>query len=119
LWQRDVHQHQHYQVTPSLPYSVLNAGFAPFMKSMCERFACAMPDDSVLDNLLAAGQQRWQQVQRLQLVRHGFRRALELWLVLDRALYLAEHRYDVQLYQFCERTLTPRNLLIDARQESY
>lgn len=51
---------------------------------------------------------------RIELVQHLFRRPLELWLVLDRALFLAEQGYQVQLQQLCETSLTPRNLLISA-----
>jgi len=51
---------------------------------------------------------------RIELVQHLFRRPLELWLVLDRALFLAEQGYQVQLQQLCEMALTPRNLLISA-----
>jgi hypothetical protein len=51
---------------------------------------------------------------RIELVQHLFRRPLELWLVLDRALFLAEQGYQVQVQQLCETTLTPRNLLISA-----
>ena len=51
---------------------------------------------------------------RIELVQHLFRRPLELWLVLDRALYLVEQGYQVKLQQLCEASVTPRNLLISA-----
>jgi len=60
----------------------------------------------------AHGWQRLAQVRNLERVRNLFRRPLELWLVLDRALYLREHGYDVQVGLFCEPRLTPRNLMI-------
>jgi hypothetical protein len=52
------------------------------------------------------------QVRNLELLRGLFRRPLELWLVLDRALFLQEQGYGVRLGTFCETPLTPRNLLI-------
>ena len=52
---------------------------------------------------------------RFSIVRHAFRRAIEVWLVLDLACYLEERGYAVALGSFCERHLTPRNLLISAR----
>ena len=55
---------------------------------------------------------------RMELVRHLFRRPLELWLVLDRALFLQEQGYQVELSQFCARELTPRNILIHAEKSS-
>jgi hypothetical protein len=41
-----------------------------------------------------------------------FRRAIEVWLVLDRALYLQQQGYHVSVTTFCEKQLTPRNILI-------
>lgn len=61
---------------------------------------------------LRAGEQRARQARALSLVRAAFRRPLELWLALDRALALAEQGYAVELGRFCARSVTPRNLLI-------
>ena len=47
-------------------------------------------------------------------LRHLFRRPLELWMVLDYAVFLEEQGYRVRLGRFCARELTPRNLLVDA-----
>jgi hypothetical protein len=66
---------------------------------------------------LAVGRRRFRQVRRHELLRHLFRRPLELWLVLDYAVFLEEQGYRVRLGTFCERTLTPRNLLLDARRD--
>ncbi|MEC8139802.1 MAG: methyltransferase, partial [Pseudomonadota bacterium] len=52
--------------------------------------------------------------ERVELVRHVFRRAIEVWLVLDRALYLQQQGYQVTVSTFCEKQLTPRNILIQA-----
>ena len=49
---------------------------------------------------------------RIELVRHLFQRPLELWLLLDRALFLTEKGYRVTMGTFCEKRLTPRNVLI-------
>ncbi len=50
----------------------------------------------------------------MELVRHLFRRPLEIWLALDRALFLEEQGYEVELGAFCDKPMTPRNLLIRA-----
>lgn len=54
--------------------------------------------------------------ERLSLVRFAFRRALEAWLVLDRARFLEQRGFVVEVSVFCPPTLTPRNLLISARR---
>ncbi|MNJ72573.1 hypothetical protein D3C77_692410 [compost metagenome] len=55
-------------------------------------------------------------VRNLELVRGLFRRPLELWLLLDRALFLHEQGYRVRLGCFCPPHLTPRNLLLLAER---
>lgn len=55
-------------------------------------------------------------VRRLALPRFAFRRALELWLVFDRARYLEQHGYRVSVSAFCPRASSPRNLLIAAQR---
>ncbi|GAM69239.1 SAM-dependent methyltransferases [Vibrio sp. JCM 19236] len=42
-------------------------------------------------------------MERLGLVQQLFQRPLELWLVLDKALYLQEQGYQVELSQFCDK----------------
>ena len=115
-WQRQRRGVDQYLVMPSRPYSVIAKGFECFVDEMCQHHQ--LPPPSPIDHAQwqQYGQQRWRAVQRLQLLRHAFRRALELWLVCDRALWLAEHDYQVGLYQFCPRQLTPRNMLIEARK---
>ena len=61
-----------------------------------------------------AGAARLPVVARMELVRHLFRRPLEIWLALDRALFLEEQGYQVELGTFCDKPMTPRNLLIRA-----
>ncbi|HNB78937.1 MAG TPA: methyltransferase [Rhodocyclaceae bacterium] len=53
-------------------------------------------------------------VRRLALPRLAFRRVIETRLVFDRARFLEQHGYRVSVSQFCERRLTPRNILIAA-----
>ncbi|MNO08218.1 hypothetical protein D3C81_2307610 [compost metagenome] len=56
-------------------------------------------------------------MRNLERVRNLFRRPLELWLVLDRALFLEEQGYAVRLGLFCDYPLTPRNILILAERD--
>lgn len=62
------------------------------------------------------GWARQREVMRLSIVRHAFRRPMEVWLALDLAVFLETRAYVVELGVFCERHLTPRNLLISARR---
>lgn len=64
------------------------------------------------------GWQRLAEVRNLELLRGLFRRPLELWLLLDRALLLEEQGYHVRIGSFCPSELTPRNLLLLAERPS-
>lgn len=56
-------------------------------------------------------------MERLSLIQQVFQRPLELWLVLDQALYLEENGYLVSVNEFCPEEDTPRNILIQAKKD--
>lgn len=66
---------------------------------------------------VAVGEARRAALRRLELVRHAFRRPLEVWLVLDLALALQQAGYAVRVGRYCERALTPRNLMLLADRD--
>ncbi|MEP1214251.1 MAG: methyltransferase [Marinobacter sp.] len=103
-----------YLPVPSHPPGLANGDFAGFCRWAAKKKGLELPDETDFDHWERHGERRFQEVRRHELVRHLFRRPLELWLVLDYALFLEEQGYDVRLGTFCERQLTPRNLLIDA-----
>ena len=72
------------------------------------------PAAALLPDLLQRAEQALLQQRRLELVQHLFRQPLELWLVLDVAMYLQEQGYQVSLSELCAPELTPRNLLLQA-----
>jgi len=103
-----------YLPVPSHPPGLLSGDFAGFCRWAAKKKALDLPQNTDFGHWEAHGEQRLQEVRRHELVRHLFRRPLELWLVLDYALFLQEQGYRVRVGTFCERQLTPRNLLIDA-----
>lgn len=104
-----------YRTFKPVPEAWLRAGFADFLGRMAEREGLPLPTSRVASEFEMRGWQRRDEVMRFSIVRHAFRRAIEVWLVLDLACYLEERGYGVALGSFCERHLTPRNLLISAR----
>ncbi|MFP5384338.1 MAG: methyltransferase [Gammaproteobacteria bacterium] len=98
--------------TPPRPARVLAAGFAAFCHDLAAHHGLTPPADTDFARHEAAGRQRLARVRRLELLRHAFRRPLEVLLVADRALFLAERGYRVRIVEFCPRALTPRNLAI-------
>jgi hypothetical protein len=71
-----------------------------------------LPQSTDYIKYLEVGVARKKITDRVELVRHVFRRAIEVWLVLDRALYLQQQGYQVSVKTFCKKQLTPRNILI-------
>ncbi len=96
----------------------LKYGFSGFCQALAQREGVVLPDEGVdWKRYEEAGWRRQRETMRLSLVRHAFRRAIEMWLMLDLANYLIRHGYRVSLGTFCGRELTPRNILISARRE--
>ena len=114
LLQRDVRGCDEYLPTPSLPTTALLDGFAAFCRHLAESKQIVWPNGLDYAHYECAGEERLREVTAFDLPRIAFRRALELWLALDRALFLREQGYAVAVGVFCERALTPRNILIRA-----
>ncbi|MCG7549684.1 methyltransferase [Pseudoalteromonas sp. Of7M-16] len=111
---RDITQSTNYVSVPSVNKAIFSGEFHEFCHWAAEQKELKLPQQIDYQHYLAQAQKRQKVTERIELVRHGFRRAIELWLVLDRVLYLQSAGYDVTLEQFCEKSLTPRNLLIQA-----
>ncbi|MCO7631869.1 SAM-dependent methyltransferase [Pseudomonas guariconensis] len=116
LLQRQQRQRDEYLPTPSLPVAWLAKPFAQYCRDLAALKALEITGEPDWAALEAAGQRRLAEVRNLELVRNLFRRPLELWLVLDRALFLQEQGYAVRLGVFCDYRLTPRNLLLLAER---
>jgi hypothetical protein len=88
------------------------------LRRACERLGWPVPAAAQAEDAMRTGWKRAREVRALELIRAAVRRPLELWLVLDMALGLADQGYEVEVGEFCERELTPRNLLIRARRRA-
>lgn len=105
-----------YKTFKPVPAPWLRCSFADFLGRIAAREGLPLPDAHHLESIEAAGWERQREVLRLSIPRHACRRALELWLVLDLAEYLEVRGYELSLSTFCNRRLTPRNLLLSARR---
>ncbi|MGV3002558.1 hypothetical protein [Vibrio sp. E150_018] len=110
---QEASNHQGYTPIPSIKKSQLSQGFASFCQwAKVQRNLEVTLED--LDYWQQRGQERFIQMERLSLVQQAFRRPLEIWLVCDKALRLEQAGYNVSLSIFCQRNITPRNILIQA-----
>ena len=114
LLQRELRGRDAYLTIPSMSKSLLQNGFPDFCRWAAQQQGLPLPENIDFQFYESRGAKRRLEVARIEIVRHLFRRPLELWLVLDRALGLEEAGYRVTLGAFCKKPLTPRNILIHA-----
>ena len=104
-----------YQNIQPIPKAWLQLPFGRFCVTLAQREGVQLPDDVDWAHIESEGWRRQHEVMRLNLPRFAFRRAIEIWLVLDMAVHLQQIGYRVSVRRFCEPALTPRNLLVSVR----
>jgi Methyltransferase domain len=112
LLQRRLRGSDQYLPLPSIRQSMLTQSFGQFCQWACGKKNITLPKDSDLKTFEDAGWRRRLVNARIELVTHAFRQLLERWLLLDRVIYLQEHGYNVELLNFCQPEITPRNAII-------
>jgi len=101
-----------YQPQPSLPRSFFGCDFETFCHRASARMGFSLPAGWSPSAAERAGAQRAQTARALAMVMAPFRRLIEVWVTLDRALWIAERGRWVCVGTFCSRGLTPRNLMM-------
>ncbi len=114
-WRRRVGGDVYHPFKP-VPAAWLRMPFADCCRRLAAREALPGPGERDAADCEAAGWLRRGEVLRLSILRHAFRRPLEVWLAGDLADYLEARGYAVEVRTFCTRQLSPRNLLISARR---
>lgn len=107
-----------YLPVPPLPVTLADGSFPAFCERAAAAKGIALPAGIDFVAFEAAGNARFERTRRLSLVRHPFRRPLEVALLLDYALFLDERGYHCRVGTFCEKALTPRNLCVMARRQA-
>lgn len=105
-----------YLPLPSFPKHLLSGTFSDFARWACEKKSLTAPHFIDSQHWLALADKRRLLVKRIELVRHRYRYLLELWLLLDKALFLEEQGYQVQLGLFTDLQHTPRRYLLQAKR---
>lgn len=104
----------HYTPLPNFAKSILSQDFAAFCRWGCQTKDFPF-EPSLVEQALKLGYSQLNLVNKIELVRQRFRRHLEMWLVLDRVVFLEEAGYQVDVMAFCDFSVTPRNLLLKAQ----
>ncbi|MFM2659332.1 methyltransferase [Vibrio chagasii] len=101
-----------YIPVPSIKKSELAEGFESFCCWASKVKEIPLGSDIDFESYFAQGEKLFWEMEKLSLVQQVFRRPLEIWLALDKAIYLQEQGYEASIEEFCGRSITPRNLLI-------
>jgi hypothetical protein len=109
-----------YCPTPSVRKSLLKTDFSTFAESLCQSleargrrdFDFPRLSEQAEAKLLQQAQSKLSKIMRLEKAQLAFRRALELWLLLDRALFLQEKGYSVEIQEFCAKPHSGRNSVL-------
>jgi len=115
-WQREVRGIDEYLPLPSPAKSLFSGAFHTFHQWAAQSKGLKPPASLNENHWLQRAAVRAELVRLMELVSHFFRRPLELWLALDRVLFLQERGAQVRLGAFCDKPVTPRNILIDAQR---
>ncbi len=107
----------YYPLGPVKPAWLKN-DFAYFATTIASEKNIPLPSRINWQNAESAGWSRFYESSAISLARGLFRRAIESWLILDRALFLESRGYTVSIGTFCSRDLTPRNLMLIAHLNS-
>lgn len=111
---------QEYVSLPNFPKALLAGEYRDFVLWAIEakkqsRQPLQVPfSPAVLPQSIQLAQAQLPVLERIELIRSLFRRPLELWLLLDKALFLIENGYQIAVEQFCDFKVTPRNYLLRA-----
>ncbi|MGX5201179.1 methyltransferase [Aliikangiella sp. IMCC44632] len=117
-WQREVLQSNTYMPLPTIPKNILKGHFKSFIiwaarvKQSNDLLSATEKIDET--KVIAMATERLPQVIQMEWVQAQFQRALEVWLLLDKAIFLQDQGYQCELFEFCEVKLTPRNIMLKA-----
>ena len=114
LLQRKLRGIDQYLPLPSVRQSMLMGSFSQFCQWACDKKGLSLDLGLDVASFEQAGWQRRLTNARIEIVTHAFRQLLERWLLLDRVLFLEQQGYEVELANFCDAAITPRNAIIRA-----
>lgn len=115
--QQYINNSNQYLPIPSIKKSLLSDGFEAFCYWAAEQKDLMLPNNIDYEYWLEKGKSAFVVMEKCDLIQHLFKRPLEVWLCLDRALLMEESGYEVRIGQFCLKEDTPRNIVIQARKQ--
>ncbi len=117
-WQRNKRNIDQYMPLPTIPKKILKGSFSDFILWAATEKSIDVSSSVLVDETLMQAQKRLPVITQMEWVQFQFQRAIEVWLLLDQVLFLEANGYMCDLFEFCEKSLTPRNLMLRADKRS-
>lgn len=114
--QRDIRAVNEYLPLPSIKKSQLNGTFAAFIGWALEKKGLKKPAHIDYAFYLQQGEKRLKTTRQIEWLQSAFKREIELWLLHDKALYLQEQGFAVELFECFEKSVSPRNIMLVAHK---
>lgn len=103
-----------YRPMRSIPKQWLSGTFEAYCQHAAQTIDLSLPSSLPTAHLLQQAAKKLRRIARLEKAKLGFRQALEYYLVLDQILFTTEKGYDLTVKTFCQPSVTPRNIMINA-----
>ncbi|EKE82909.1 methyltransferase [Idiomarina xiamenensis] len=115
-WRQSASGDNQYRPLGAVRAAQLHGELSEFVAWAASQQGLSVTTPIVSEALLKLAAAKVALIRQIESVQQLFRQPLELWLLLDRVLFLQEQGYEVNLRRFCAPQLTPRNWLIQAHR---
>ena len=113
-WRADTTKDSVYRPLKSVSKRFFKQPAREFFSWAAKQHQLEFNEEADISEYLKRGESAFEMSERLGIVRQALKRYIEYFLVLDLACFAEEHGYDTEVVEFCEKTITPRNLLVMA-----
>lgn len=108
-----------YVTVGMLPPRAFRGELRDFIEAVFSARGLVAPSSAAIDTAERDAEEELRLVQAFGLTRAVFRRPLEVFILLDRALFFHEHGWVVTIEELFPRTASPRNLAIIAERDHW
>lgn len=117
IWREQQTGSSEYQPLRSVTKQYFNGAFSAFATWAAAQQGLRYESNNERE-LLSAALERKQLVDAIERVQAPLKRPLERLLILDRVCFLEEQGYHVDVIEFCDYAMTPRNFLLRAHRQT-
>lgn len=115
-WYKESYNDNEYLSLPTIKDSQLSQGVECFFIWAAKKKSLTLSDNIDYEAYLEQGATRLQTIRRIEVVQHFFKPFIEQWLNIDKAIFLQEHGFDVDVFECWPKHISPRNTMLVAKR---